>query len=61
MDLIKLHRNISSMNAISPVSYALYSGDETIYLPQELEGLKKKELSAVSAQSYAVKHIKDLR
>ncbi len=49
------------MNAISPVSYALYSGDETIYLPQELEGLKKKELSAVSAQSYAVKHIKDLR
>ncbi|MCI8950377.1 MAG: histidine kinase [Lachnospiraceae bacterium] len=61
VNLTKLQDNISNMNTISPASYALYSGNKTIYLPQELDGLQKQDLSSIPFQSYAVKHVKDLR
>lgn len=49
------------MNTIAPISYALYAGGKTLYLPKTLDGLQQKELPDISSNSYAIKNINGIR
>ena len=61
INLKKMQNDISNMNTISPVSYALYSHNKTLYLPENLSGLPQNELPELSTRSYSVKRIQDQR
>lgn len=61
VNISRLQEDISNMNTIDPISYALYADKQKLYLSKELDGLSQEELHNVSSSSYTIKKIMGLR